>query len=153
MIDMEINEELLDQLFKQAKVNLRLRQNLDLRTSSSDTSQRMLNALLPGTVVPIHRHEDTAETVICLCGKLDEVIYEEISPLLSPLKGEDAACFERGMDAQDVTIGSRFREIERIHLCPAQAQYGCQVSKGAWHTVEVIEPSVIFEAKDGKYMG
>ena len=153
MIDMEINEELLDQLFKQAKENPRLRQGFDLRTSPSDTSQRMLNALLPGTVVPIHRHEDTAETVICLCGKLDEVIYEEISPLLSPLKGEDAACFERGMDAQDVTIGSRFREIERIHLCPAQAQYGCQVSKGAWHTVEVIEPSVIFEAKDGKYMG
>ena len=153
MIDMEINEELLDQLFKQAKENPRLRQGFDLRTSPSDTSQRMLNALLPGTVVPIHRHEDTAETVICLCGKLDEVIYEEISPLLSPLKGEDAACFERGMDAQDVTIGSRLREIERIHLCPAQAQYGCQVSKGAWHTVEVIEPSVIFEAKDGKYMG
>ena len=150
---MEINKELLDQLFKQAKENPRLRQNLDLRTSSSDTSQRILNALLPGTVVPIHRHEDTAETVICLCGKLDEVIYEEISPLLSPLKGEDAACFERGMDAQDVTIGSRFREIERIHLCPAQSQYGCQVPKGAWHTVEVIEPSVIFEAKDGKYMG
>ena len=153
MIDMEINEELLDQLFKQAKVNPRLRQNLDLRTSPSDTSQRMLNALLPGTVVPIHRHEDTTETVICLCGKLDEVIYEEISPLLSPLKGEDAACFEKGMDAQDVTIGSRFREIERIHLCPAQAQYGCQVPKSAWHMVEVIEPSVIFEAKDGKYMG
>ena len=150
---MEINKELLDQLFKQAKENPRLRQGFDLRTSPSDTSQRMLNALLPGTVVPIHRHEDTAETVICLCGKLDEVIYEEISPLLSPLKGEDAACFEKGMDAQDVTIGSRFREIERIHLYPAQAQYGCQVPKGAWHTVEVIEPSVIFEAKDGKYMG
>ena len=150
---MEINKELLDQLFKQAKENPRLRQGFDLRTSPSDTSQRMLNALLPGTVVPIHRHEDTAETVICLCGKLDEVIYEEINPLLSPLKGEDAACFEKGMDAQDVTIGSRFREIERIHLCPAQAQYGCQVPKGAWHTVEVIESSVIFESKDGKYMG
>ena len=150
---MEINKELLDQLFKQAKENPRLRQGFDLRTSPSDTSQRMLNALLPGTVVPIHRHEDTAETVICLCGKLDEVIYEEINPLLSPLKGEDAACFEKGMDAQDVTIESRLREIERIHLCPAQSQYGCQVPKGAWHTVEVIEPSVIFEAKDGKYMG
>ena len=49
--------------------------------------------------------------------------------------------------------GSRFREIERIHLCPAQSQYGCQVPKGAWHTVEVIESSVIFESKDGKYMG
>ena len=132
---MEINKELLDQLLEQAKENPRLRQNLDLRTSSSDTSQRMLNALLPGTVVPIHRHEETTETVICLCGKLDEVIYEEVDSQLSPL------------------TGSRFREIERIHLCPAQSQYGCQVPKGAWHTVEVIEPSVIFEAKDGKYVG
>ena len=131
----EMNKDFLNQLFEQAKENPRLRQNLDLRTSSSDTSQRMLNALLPGTVVPIHRHENTTETVICLCGKLDEVIYEEMDSQLSPL------------------TGSRFREIERIHLCPAQAQYGCQVPKGAWHTVEVIEPSVIFEAKDGKYMG
>ena len=132
---MEINKELLNKLFEQAKVNPRLRQGFDLRTSPSDTSQRMLNALLPGTVVPIHRHEDTTETVICLCGKLDEVIYEEMDSQLSSL------------------TGSRFREIERIHLCPAQAQYGCQAPKGAWHTVEVIKPSVIFEAKDGKYMG
>ena len=130
---MEINKELLHQLFEQAKENPRLRQNLDLRTSSSDTSQRMLNALLPGTVVPIHRHEETTETVICLCGKLDEVIYEEVDSQLPSL------------------TGSRFREIERIHLCPAQAQYGCQVPKGAWHTVEVIESSVIFEAKDEAY--
>ena len=132
---MEINKELLDQLLEQAKVNPRLRQGFDLRTSPADSSQRMLNALLPGTVVPIHRHEDTTETVICLCGKLDEVIYEEMDPQLPSL------------------TGSRFREIERIHLCPAQSQYGCQVPKGAWHTVEVIEPSVIFEAKDGKYVG
>ncbi len=132
---MEINKELLNKLFEQAKGNPRLRQNFDLRTSANDNSQRMLNALLPETVVPIHRHEDTTETVVCLCGKLDEVIYEEMDSQLSPL------------------TGSRFREIERIHLCPAQAQYGCQVPKGAWHTVEVIEPSVIFEAKDGKYVG
>ena len=132
---MEINKELLNKLFEQAKVNPRLRQGFDLRTSPADSSQRMLNALLPGTVVPIHRHENTTETVICLCGKLDEVIYEEVDSQLPSL------------------TGSRFREIERIHLCPAQAQYGCQVPKGAWHTVEVIEPSVIFEAKDGKYVG
>ena len=131
----EMNKDFLNQLFEQAKVNPRLRQGFDLRTSPADSSQRMLNALLPGTVVPIHRHENTTETVICLCGKLDEVIYEEMDSQLSPL------------------TGSRFREIERIHLCPAQAQYGCQVPKGAWHTVEVIEPSVIFEAKDGKYVG
>ena len=131
----EMNKDFLNQLFEQAKENPRLRQGFDLRTSPADSSQRMLNALLPETVVPIHRHENTTETVICLCGKLDEVIYEEMDSQLSPL------------------TGSRFREIERIHLCPAQAQYGCQVPKGAWHTVEVIEPSVIFEAKDGKYMG
>ena len=131
----EMNKDFLNQLFEQAKVNPRLRQGFDLRTSPADSSQRMLNALLPGTVVPIHRHENTTETVICLCGNLDEVIYEEVDSQVSPL------------------TRSRFREIERIHLCPAQSQYGCQVPKGAWHTVEVIEPSVIFEAKDGKYMG
>ena len=146
---MEINKELLDQLFKQAKENPRLRQNLDLRTSPSDTSQRMLNALLPGTVVPIHRHEDTAETVICLCGKLDEVIYEEVVTYGNASSGG----FSQGMDAQDVVRKVEYREVRRIHLCPAQSQYGCQVPKGAWHTVEVIEPSGIFEAKDGKYEG
>ena len=119
---MEINKELLDNLFEQAKENPRLRQNLDLRTSSADTSQRMLNALLPGTVVPIHRHPQSTENVLLLCGKIVEVI-----------------CDENG------------NEIERIHLDPTVGNYGCVVSQGAWHTVEVLEPSVIYEAKDGKY--
>ena len=145
---MEINKELLDNLFEQAKENPRLRQNLDLRTSSADNSQRMLNALLPGTVVPIHRHEDTTESVICLCGKLDEVIYEEVATY------ENAAsdAMPMGMDAQDVSRKVEYREVQRIRLCPAEAKYGCQIAKGA-HTVEVIEPSVIFEAKDGAYKG
>ena len=146
---MEINKELLDQLFEQAKVNPRLRQGFDLRTSPADSSQRMLNALLPETVVPIHRHENTTETVICLCGKLDEVIYEEVVTYGNASSGG----FSQGMDAQDVVRKVEYREVRRIHLCPARSQYGCQVPKGAWHTVEVIEPSVIFEAKDGKYMG
>ena len=146
---MEINKELLDKLFEQAKENPRLRQNLDLRTSPADTSQRMLNALLPGTVVPIHRHEDTTETVICLCGKLDEVIYEEVVSY-DKASSEDLS---QSMDAQDVVRKVEYREIQRIHLCPAQAMCGCQIPKGAWHTVEVIEPSVIFEAKDGAYKG
>lgn len=146
-MSMEFDKDFLGKLLEQAVENPRLRQNFDLRTSSADTSQRMLNALLPGTVVPIHRHEDTAETVICLCGKLDEVIYEEVvsygsaSPDVLP----------QGMDAQEVARKVEYREVQRIHLCPAQAQYGCQVPKGAWHTVEVVEPSVIFEAKDGAY--
>lgn len=144
---MEINKELLDSLFEQAKGNPRLRQNLDLRTSSADTSQRMLNALLPETVVPIHRHEDTTESVICLCGKLDEVIYEEVVSY-SKASSEE---FLQGIDAQDVVRKVEYREVQRIHLCPAEAKYGCQIPKGVWHTVEVIEPSVIFEAKDGAY--
>ena len=57
------------------------------------------------------------------------------------------------MDAQDVTRKVEYREVHRIHLCPAEAKYGCQIPKGAWHTVEVIEPSVIFEAKDVAYKG
>ena len=71
---MIFDKDFLGKLFEQATINPRLRQNFDLRTSSADTSQRMLNALLPGTVVPIHRHEDTTDTVVFLCGKMDEVI-------------------------------------------------------------------------------
>lgn len=119
---MEINKEFLGKLFEQAVVNPRLRQNLDLRTSANDNSQRMLNALLPGTDVPIHRHPQSTETVVVLSGKLVEVIYDDGG-----------------------------REVERISLDPQAGKYGCVVPKGAWHTVEVLEPSVIFEAKDGGY--
>lgn len=122
MIDMEINKDLIDKLFDEAKENPRLRQNLDLRTSAEDGSQRMLNALLPGTVVPIHRHPNSTENVFLLCGKLVEVIYDEDG-----------------------------NEKERILLDPAAGSYGCVVPQGAWHTVEVLEPSIIYEAKDGKY--
>lgn len=146
---MEINKELLDNLFEQAKENPRLRQNFDLRTSSADTSQRMLIALLPGTVVPINCHEDTTESVICLCGKLDVVIYEEVVTY----EKNASEALPMAIDAQDVTRKVEYREVQRIHLCPAEAKYGCQIPKGAWHTVEVIEPSVIFEAKDGAYKG
>ena len=119
---MEINKEFLGKLFGKAVENPRLRQNYDLRTSSADNSQRMLNALLPGTVVPIHRHPESTENVFLLCGKIVEVI-----------------CDENG------------NEKERIHLDPTVGNYGCVVPQGAWHTVEVLEPSVIYEAKDGKY--
>lgn len=119
---MEIDKELLEKLFDQARHNPRLRQNFDLRTSADDNSQRMLNALLPGTDVPIHRHPQSTETVVVLCGKLVEVIYDDGG-----------------------------REVERICLDPLAGKYGYVVPKGAWHTVEVLEPSVIFEAKDGGY--
>lgn len=128
---MDFDKELLGRLFEQAIESPRLRQSFDLRTSSSDSSQRILNALFPGTVVPIHRHPNTSETVVCLCGKMDEVIYEESD--------------------SNKEIPS-LREVQRIRLCPTEARYGCQVPMGAWHTVEVIEPSVIFEAKDRDYV-
>ena len=148
---MEFDKDFLGKLFEQATMNPRLRQSFDLRTSSADNSQRMLNALLPGTVVPIHRHPNSTENVLLLCGKLVEVIYEEVNPLLSPLKKEDTSTFDRGMDAMDVTNGKRYREVERIHLDPTVGNYGCVIPQGAWHTSAVLEPSVIYEAKDGKY--
>ena len=146
---MEFDKDFLGKLFEQATMNPRLRQCFDLRTSSDDNSQRMLNALLFGTVVPIHRHEDTTESVICLCGKLDVVIYEKV--VTYEKSSTDA--MPMAIDAQDVTRKVEYREVQRIHLCPVEAKYGCQIPKGAWHTVEVIEPSVIFEAKDGAYKG
>ena len=149
LMTMEFDKDFLDKLFEQATMNPRLRQSFDLRTSSADTSQRMLIALLPGTVVPIHRHEDTTESVICLCGKLDVVIYEEVAAY----ENATSDTMPMGMDAQDVTRKVEYREVQRINLCPAEAKYGCQIPKGAWHTVEVIEPSVIFEAKDVAYKG
>lgn len=119
---MEFDKDFLGKLFEQATMNPKLRQCFDLRTSEADTSQRMLIALLPGTVVPIHRHPQSTENVLLLCGKIVEVI-----------------CDENG------------NEKERIHLDPTVDNYGCVVPKGAWHTVEVLEPSVIYESKDGKY--
>lgn len=118
----EINKSLLNDLFAKAKDSARMRMNYDLRTSSNDGSQRMLNALLPGSIVPIHRHPKSNENVILLGGKLVEVIY----------------------DAEG-------NETERIHLDPSVGNFGCVVPAGSWHTVEVLEPSVIYEAKDGKY--
>lgn len=117
-----IDETLIKDLFAKAYESDRLRMNYDLRTSSNDGSQRMLNALLPGSIVPIHRHPYSNENVLLLCGKLVEVIYD--------VEGN---------------------ETERIHLDPSVGNFGCVVPAGAWHTVEVLDPSVIYEAKDGKY--
>lgn len=100
----EINKELMEELLTKAETNERKRMNFDLRTTPDDNSQRMLNALMPGTVVPIHRHPMSNETVICLSGKLVEVIYEE---------DDIAKDFPMGMDAQDVPSGKRFKESAR----------------------------------------
>ena len=118
----EINKELFDSLFVQAESSDRKRINHDLRTSLNDGGQRMLNAMLRSTIVPIHRHPMSNENVILLVGKMDEVFYDD-----------------NGI------------ETERIHLDPSKGNYGCVVPQCAWHTVEVLEPCVIYEAKDGKY--
>lgn len=74
---MIITQEILDELTAKAKASERLRANLDLRNSSDDLSQRMLNALEPGTVMPIHRHKNTSETCVCIRGHFEEYFYDE----------------------------------------------------------------------------
>ena len=100
----------------------RRRVNYDLRTTADDQSQRILNVLLPGTQVPIHRHQDSTETIFVVSGRLTEIFYNE--------KGVECA---------------------RHDLCPAEGRFGLQIPTGMWHTVIVKEPCVIFEAKDGAY--
>lgn len=140
---MLFDECLLDDLLKRAAESPRLRVNHDLRNSSEDTSQRMLNALSVGTEVPIHRHEDTAETVICLRGRLEEILYEVLEEFVSDSTSRIV----------EMTRQKRFKEVARYLLDPSEGMYGMQIPAGTWHTVRVIEPSVIFEAKDGAYVG
>ena len=130
-----INENLIAELLWQASQSERKRVAFDLRTSPDDSSQRMLNAMQPGTVVPIHRHDDTSETCICIKGKLDVIFYSELPNMDAGGPGRD------------------FTEILRVTLSPESGNYGCQIPQGVWHTVQVKEPSVIFEAKDGPYKG
>lgn len=119
---MTIGAEIFEQLLTAAASSERLRTNLDLRDSSSEQSQRMLNALQPGTVVPIHRHLSTSETVVLLKGRIAEVYYDDHG-----------------------------NETERIELDANGANRGVQVAAGRWHTVDVYEPSVIIEFKAGAY--
>ena len=126
-----INDCLLSDLQEQARNNMRLRQHWDLRNSAKDGSQRMLNYLMPGTKMPIHRHEGTSETVICLEGCIEWIFYEE----------------QTGQVQED----ERFVEIARYRVCPRDKVYGIQVPDMAWHSIEVLEPSCVFEAKDGTY--
>ena len=137
MDTLKINKEFLESLLSQVKDNPRLRQNYDLRTCEEDTSQRMLNALMPGTEVAIHRHPDSSESVVCLCGRMDVVVYDEVVTYVQ--------------DGEDKMRKVSYNETERISLAPVEGKFGCSIPKGAWHTVEVFEPTVIFEAKDRAY--
>lgn len=121
---MEITQALLDQLTKQAKASPRLRMNYDLRNSEADQSQRMLNAIEPGSPLPIHRHQKTSETVVCLRGKLVWEFYDDL----------ERQC------------------TDRIELTPNGPIVALNVPLGQWHTVKALESgSVILEVKDGPY--
>lgn len=137
-----LDKNLLSDLHKKAASSERLRMNFDLRTTAEDGSQRMLNALQPGTKVPIHRHLKTSETVVCLEGSLDWVFYEELPNIDAggPVHDGETAADE-----------SQFVETARFRVCPREGVHGLQVPKGAWHSVIAHEPSTIFEAKDGAY--
>ena len=141
---LELDKHFLADLHETAKKNERLRMNYDMRTTEEDGSQRMLNALEPGTRVPIHRHMETSETIICLEGKMDIVFYN-VSP---------SSCCDKPhignflVESADTIV----TECNRISLCPRDGYYGVQIPIGAWHTVDVHEPSTIFEAKDGAYV-
>ena len=121
---MVITQAILDNLTEQAKASPRLRMNLDLRNSSEDQSQRMLNAIEPGSPLPIHRHQKTSETVVCLRGRLVEEFYDDL----------ERTC------------------IERIELSPNGPVVALNIPAGQWHTVQALESgTVILEMKNGKY--
>ena len=120
---MRITQELLDDLTAQAKTSPQLRMNYDLRNSAADQSQRMLNAIEPGSPLPIHRHMKSSETVVCLRGQLVEEFYSEAGEL-----------------------------VESIELAPCSPVVAVNIPIGQWHTVRVLESgTVIMEVKDGGY--
>ena len=120
---MIIDNHQLDNLTSQAKASPRLRMNMDLRNSAEDKSQRMLNALEPGTVMPIHRHMASSETVTLLRGRIRWHFYDDAG-----------------------------KETESVVL-DANGDVRCiNVEKARWHSLECLETgSVLFESKDGKY--
>jgi len=123
-MQIKIDNALLDSLTEQAKASSRLRMNYDLRNSSEDTSQRMLNAIEPGSLVPIHRHQKTSETVVVLRGRVVEEFYDELERICS-------AVYEVSADG------------------PVSA---LNIPAGQWHTLRSLESgTVILEVKDGAY--
>ena len=120
---MKITQEILDDLTAQAKASPRLRMNLDLRNSAEDGSQRMLNAIEPGSDLPVHRHLGSSETVVILRGRLREIFFDEDG-----------------------------RVTDTIELVPGGPVVAVNIPVGQWHTVEALAPgTVILECKDGKW--
>ena len=121
---MKINKQLFDTLTEEAKASPRLRCHYDLRNSPDDQSQRMLNAIEPGSVIPIHRHQKSTETVICLRGRIVEEYYDEL----------DRVC------------------TEAIEMSPNGQVVAINIPIGQWHTLRALETgTIIMEMKDGVY--
>lgn len=121
---MIITQQILDQLTEKAKASPRLRMNMDLRNGPEDKSQRMLNAIEPGSPLPIHRHTKSSETVVCLRGRLVEEFYDELEMICT----------------------------ESIELSPNGPVVALNIPIGQWHTVRALESgTVILECKDGAY--
>ena len=130
---MVIDKKILDELTAKAKENPRLRCNMDMRNSADDQSQRMLNALEPGTVMPIHRHKTTSETCICIRGHFEEYLY-----------GYTETRSDGTPDPKSFGI------IETIDMYPGGPILN--IEKGQWHNLKCLESgTVLFEAKDGPY--
>lgn len=126
---MVIDKNILDELTAKAKENPRLRCNLDLRNSAEDQSQRMLNALEPGTVMPIHRHHGSSETVVVLRGKIKWLFFDD-NDNLNPNKPTEEVILDANGDL-------RMLNVERDR----------------WHSLECLESgSVLFECKDGSFV-
>ena len=122
--DMIITQAILDDLTAKAKASPRLRMNMDLRNSAEDLSQRMLNAIEPGSPMPIHRHKYASETVVCLRGRLVEEFYDELERICT----------------------------DRIELTPGGPVAAVSVPAGQWHTVKALESgTVLLECKDGAW--
>ena len=127
---MKLTTSLLDDLTARAKASPRLRMNLDLRTSPADGSQRMLNALEPGTVLPIHRHPKSTETVVLIRGSVRQNYYAPDGTLLESFVA--AAGTSPNFPAADCA--------------------GFSVPVGQWHNTECLESGTVFiECKDGAY--
>ena len=129
---MKIDNILFDKLSAQAKESPRLRMNLDLRNSDADSSQRMLNAIEPGSVVPVHRHRGTSETLVVLRGRVVEEYYSS--------EGTLEASFE-------LAAGGDARSESGMTVACA-----LNIPAGQWHTLRALESgTVILEMKDGAY--
>ena len=121
---MVIDEKVLDTLTAQAKASPRLRMNLNFHQSLDEKCHRFLNAVEPGTKVPIHRHPTKDETFIVLRGKVKVLTYNDDGSVM-----------------------------DGVELCPLEGRYGVDIPKGVWHTIEAIETNtVIFECKEGPFV-